>query len=183
MTLVIPRNLQIKEGFKRYKNVVRDPDTDVIVNYLEGNARWYGLFSGETFYGKAGKLWCLYENLQGEEEKLFLSSIDLSEYELLLLGRDLGVIKPLFDSKLMDTKRKSPTNRKPFHGVTFEASRKGSKKWSTSVRLPDGTYKKLGYFQTEQEGKDAQALYLENLHPQLPPSSSAFEATPREYRA
>lgn len=181
MTLVIPHNIQIRKGFKRYKNVVRDPDTDVIVNYLEGNARWYDLFSGETFYRKLDKLWCVFKNPQGEQEKLLLSSIDLSEYDLLLLGKNLQVLRPVGNRRPLEGKRKSPSTWKPFNGITFEGKRKGLKKWSASVRLPEG-YKKLGYFHTEQEARDAQALYLENLRPQIPSLSSTFEATLRNDR-
>lgn len=91
--LIVTPNLLIRKGFRRYKNVIRNPATEERIGFLEGNARWYDLFSGETFYTDSKNIWCEFTNQNNKKEKLYLLSIDLSEYELLHLSMDLIVIQ------------------------------------------------------------------------------------------
>ncbi|MFC3833080.1 MULTISPECIES: hypothetical protein [Deinococcus] len=147
---------------KRYKNVIRNQEGKR-VGFLEGNKRWYAMFSGEEFYvTRGGHIYCTFLNHKEEVEKLFLGSLDVSEYDLLQLGLDLSVIK-YHREKPPQEKRRVVNNPKIFIGVSYEKKRKGFKKWKATIKTPNGI-KSVGYFASQQEAQEAQANAYTKYH-------------------
>ena len=166
MELRLPETLSIKKGFYRYKVVVRDPSTLEIAGYLEGNKKFIDMFGGETFYGRSSTSYCFFENKQGETEKLSLTQIDLSDYDLVYLNKDLRVVKVLSPKPqpLIIQPEKPPRKKSkrvyPFKGRSYEKNRRA---WKTHVKNPEGKTTYLGYFITEQEAIEAQEKYYANI--------------------
>lgn len=139
--------IKVRRGFFRYKNVIRNRMTDKIEGYVEGNRRWYDLFKGETFYYDRERIYCVYIDHNGEKDLLYIDEIDISEYDALVLAKNLEVIRKVTAGKNI---------RKLNAGASRVIEVKG--KWHAEL-AQNSNWKPIGQFDTKQEAENRIQTY------------------------